>query len=112
MGDDMLHTSRSTGANGQERLAYNLRHMVDEADHFLQAAAHSGDEKLTAVRDRFAGQLRQMRSQLDELEDSTLYRARHAARAADLAVQSHPYRAIGIAAAVGLLVGLLATRRW
>jgi ElaB/YqjD/DUF883 family membrane-anchored ribosome-binding protein len=107
----MSTTSSAYGANGRERLAYNLRHMVDEADQFLKAAAHSGDAKFDDVRDKFVDHLQQMRRQLDDLEDSAIYKARHAARAADLAVQSHPYRAIGVAAAVGLLLGLLATRR-
>jgi ElaB/YqjD/DUF883 family membrane-anchored ribosome-binding protein len=54
--------------------------MVDEADEFLKAAAHDGDEKFDAVREKFTEQLRQMRAQFDELEDSTIRKARQAAR--------------------------------
>jgi len=52
-----------------------------------------------------------MRSQLDELEDSAIHKARHAARATDRTVHSHPYGAMGIAAAAGLLIGFLAATR-
>jgi ElaB/YqjD/DUF883 family membrane-anchored ribosome-binding protein len=38
-------------------------------------------------------------------------KARQAARAADRTVHAHPYGAIGLAAAVGALVGFLAARR-
>jgi hypothetical protein len=38
-------------------------------------------------------------------------KAREAARSADDALHHHPYRAIGMAALAGLLLGLLATRR-
>lgn len=99
------------GANGKEGLAHNLRHLVDEADQFLKAAAQTGDETFDGVRQQFVEQVRQMRAQLDELEDSAMHKARHAARSADHAVHSHPYSAIGIAAAAGLLIGFLAARR-
>jgi ElaB/YqjD/DUF883 family membrane-anchored ribosome-binding protein len=99
------------GANGKEGLAHDLRHLVDEADQFLKAAAQSGDEPIDGVRQQFVEQLRQMRAQLDELEDSTMHKARHAVRRADHAVHEPPYGAIGIAAAAGLLIGFLAARR-
>jgi ElaB/YqjD/DUF883 family membrane-anchored ribosome-binding protein len=104
-------TTPTTAANGQEGLLHNLRHMVDEADQFLKSAAQSGDAKFDAVRGRFASQLRHMRLQLDELEDNAIYKARRAARNTDLAIQTHPYGAMGVAAAVGLLIGFLAARR-
>ena len=104
----------NTTATPQTRngsLASSVRHMVDEADQFLQAAAQSGNAKFDAMRDSFVTQVRQLRAQLDELEDGALHKVRHAARNADRAVQSHPYGAMGIAAAAGLLIGLLAGRR-
>ena len=98
-------------ADAKEDLAHSLRHMVDEADNFLKSAARSGDEKFDSVRSQFVEQVRQMREQLDELEETAVYKARHAARVADRAVHSHPYGVISIAAAAGLLIGFLAARR-
>jgi ElaB/YqjD/DUF883 family membrane-anchored ribosome-binding protein len=109
--DMITTTSKVSGANGQEGLAHSLRHMVDEADQFLKAATQSGDAKFDAVRDKFVEQVRQMRVQLDELEDSAIHKARRAARTTALVIQSHPYGAMGIAAAAGLLIGFLAARR-
>jgi len=106
-----MNTTTTPIANAKEGFAHSLRHMVDEADDFLKAAAQSGDEKFDAVRGQFVEQVRQMRAQLDELEDSAIQKARHAARTTNEAVHSHPYGAIGIAAAAGLLIGFLAARR-
>ena len=39
-------------------------------------------------------------------------KARDSARAADRVVHEHPYQTIGIALDMGLLIGLLARRRW
>ena len=77
-----------------------------------KAATQGGDAKFDAVHDKFVEQVRQMCVQLDELEDSAIHKARRAARTTDLAIQSHPYGAMGIAAAAGLLIGFLAARRW
>lgn len=89
----------------------DLRHMIDETDQFLRSAAAGGDEALTAARGKFAEQLAQMQGQLDELERAGMARARNAARAADQTVHAHPYGAMGMAAAAGLLLGFLAARR-
>lgn len=92
-------------------LAHNLRRMVEETESFLQAAAQTGDEKFMTIRGQLAEQVRNMRWQLDELEDNAVHKARHAARVADQTIHGHPYGAIGVAAAIGLLVGFLAARR-
>lgn len=102
-----------TAANGTAKaeLTGNLRHMVEEAEQLLKSAVSAGDQKFDEGRIRLEHQLRAMRLQLDELEDKASYRARQAARAADQAVHAHPYSAVGVAAAVGLLVGVLVSRR-
>jgi ElaB/YqjD/DUF883 family membrane-anchored ribosome-binding protein len=99
------------GINGKTELAESLRHMVGEAEHFLKSAADSGDEKFAEVREKVLRQVREMRSQLEALEDSAAYKARQAVRATDHAVHANPYGAMGLAAAAGLLIGFLAARR-
>lgn len=96
---------------GVERLVDNLHSAVDEADSVLKDVARSGDAKFDAARDRFVGQLRRLRIQLEELQEATAHKARRAARRADDAVQSHPYSAIGLAALAGAIIGALASRR-
>lgn len=104
-----MNTHAETGANG--RLAQSLRHVVDEAEQMLHNAADSGDQHLDAIRVKFEAQLKHMRQQLEELEESAVHKARQAARATDQAVHAHPYSAMGVAAAVGVLVGVLVARR-
>ena len=105
------HNATLAPVDEKARLADRVHRVIDETDRFLKNAAASGDEKLDAVRNRLADQLRQMRLQLDEIEDSAVYKARHAARVTDRTVHEHPYGAMGIAAAAGLLIGFLAARR-
>lgn len=94
-----------------QQTSHNLRHMVDEIDTFLRSAADTGDHKFDAVRERLSMQVRQMRQQIDEMNESAAVRVKRAAQQADQTVQTHPYTAMGMAAAVGLLVGFLASKR-
>ena len=94
-----------------QQASHNLRHMVDEIDTFLKSAADTGDQRFNAVRDRLVEQVREMRGQIDELNQATLERVKRVARQADDTVHAHPYGAMGVAAAAGLLIGFLAARR-
>ena len=91
--------------------SHQLRHMVDGIDAYLRSAADRGDQKFNAVRDRLSQQVQEMRAQLDELNEATLERVKRAAQQADQSVHAHPYAAMGLAAATGLLIGFLASRR-
>jgi ElaB/YqjD/DUF883 family membrane-anchored ribosome-binding protein len=95
----------------RDRLATSLKHMVDEADQLLKSAQGAGSDKFNAARDKFETQLRHARAELAELEDKAVHNAKRAARATDEAVHEHPYTAMTVSAAVGLLLGLLIARR-
>lgn len=104
-------SARPIAADRTEQTTHSLRHMVDQLDSFLKSAADSGDAKFDATRDRLTMQVREMRHQLDELNEAAVARMKRVARQADETVHAHPYGAIGTAAAVGLVLGFLAARR-
>jgi ElaB/YqjD/DUF883 family membrane-anchored ribosome-binding protein len=112
MSTDTTATPTPTNSNvTKERVAETLRQMVDEANDLLKQAAAAGDEKFDATRVRLERQLGELRLQLEDLQDTIALRARRAARVADHTVHTHPYSAMGIAGAAGLLIGLLVARR-
>jgi len=94
-----------------ERVSQGLQDIIDDIESALKSAAASGDRSLDAVRSELSHRLRRMRLQLDDLQAEAAFRARRAVRATDAAVHEHPYRAMGIGAATGLLVGWLIARR-
>ena len=55
--------------------------------------------------------MRQAKARLSSIEDEALRRAREVADATDEYVRENPWQSVGIAAGVGLLVGLLRARR-
>ena len=95
----------------RDRLAKSLQELVDDAEALLKAAQRSGSEQFVAARDSLEARVRHAQSELAALEDAAAYNVRRAARAADTAVHDHPYATAGMAAGVGLLVGMLISRR-
>jgi ElaB/YqjD/DUF883 family membrane-anchored ribosome-binding protein len=114
----MSTTTRGTMAaaaqadqSARDRLAHRLQRMVDEAEQLLANAQRSGSERFNDARDKFERQLRHAKSELHHVQNRATDTARRAARATDHAVHDHPYAAMGLAGGIGLLLGMLSTRR-
>lgn len=97
--------------SARDRLAHSLQQMVDEAEHLLKNAQRTGSEQFNAARDKFESQLRSAKAELSHLEQTALDNAKRAVHATDHAVHQHPYTAMGVAAGIGVLVGMLVARR-
>lgn len=104
-------TIATQDASARERLTESLKNMVDDADQLLAKTERAGSEQFRAARDRFEAQLGRAKDELHRLEASAVANAKRAARATDEAVHEHPYAAMGVAAGVGLLLGMLISRR-
>ena len=85
--------------------------VLNEADALLKQAAKESGEKATDLRAQVETKLRNARVKLLDMQDDAVDRAKAAARATDEYVHDNPWQVIGIAVAIGLLVGLLMNRR-
>jgi len=106
---DTPTTNAATPAD--DRMAHHLRTLADEAEALLKATSQAGDEKVTQTRERLRGEVAHLRERLSDLEAQAGTRIKHAAHRTDEVVHAHPYTAMGAAAAIGLLAGLLIGRR-
>jgi ElaB/YqjD/DUF883 family membrane-anchored ribosome-binding protein len=95
----------------REKLAADFKAIVADSEELLHVTAGQVGEKAGAVRDRIQQRLRLARTQFDAVEAAALRRARDAASATDGYVHAHPWEAAGIAAGVGMLIGMLISRR-
>ncbi len=100
-----------TIGSSTERLLDDVRDVVRDAEALLQATAAHGGDKLDAVRTRATDSLQKARKRLAALEKGAVEEVKEAAETADNYVHENPWQAIGVAAGVGLLVGLLIGRR-
>ena len=77
----------------------------------LKATANETGGKIGEVRERAEANLREARRKLNELEDDLIIQTRAAAKATDELVHENPWQSIAIAGGVGLLFGMLSSRR-
>ena len=89
----------------------DFRAIVNDAEALLQATAHVSGEGFAAERAKFTEKLRNAKTHLAEAEHRVVERAKQAAVATDHYVHENPWTAVGVAAAVGMLIGFLAARR-
>ncbi len=83
-----------------------LKALLAEAESVLAATGDEAAAGIASLRDRTRAALEKSRETAHRVYDI----AKERAAEADKAVHEHPYAAIGVAAAVGLLLGALISR--
>lgn len=95
----------------REKLVDEFSAVLTEAESLLDKASRETGDKARDIRSQVEARLLSAKLKLQELEGAAVDHAKHAARVTDDYVHDHPWQAIGIAAGVGLAVGLLMNRR-
>jgi ElaB/YqjD/DUF883 family membrane-anchored ribosome-binding protein len=94
-----------------EKLFSDLQAVVRDAEALLKATAGLAGEKVQEVRARAEETIKNARTRIDSVEDDALRRAKELAMTAEGYVRENPWQAVGVAAGVGLLLGLLLSKR-
>jgi ElaB/YqjD/DUF883 family membrane-anchored ribosome-binding protein len=95
----------------QQQLVTDMKSVIADAEDMLHATADQAGEKVATLRARIQERLKGAKVRLSEAEATLIKKTRAAARATDTYVHESPWTAVGIAAGVGLLVGLIIGRR-
>jgi ElaB/YqjD/DUF883 family membrane-anchored ribosome-binding protein len=95
----------------KEKLVRDLQRVISDAEELLHATAGQTEGKVVELRERIRGNLMDARHKLGDIEDAVKGKTKEVARATDDYVHEHPWLAIGTAASVGLVLGLLISRR-
>lgn len=96
-----------TNEANMEKLVADLRLLSQDAEAVLSATAGQAGEKMTELRGRLAATLDSAKATYRRLEEKTIA----GAKIADKTIRDHPYESIGVAFGVGLLIGVLVSRR-
>ena len=95
----------------KDKLVADLKMVISDAEDLLLATAAQAGEKASAARARITESLKVAKEKLAIAEDIALDKAKAAARATDDYVHENPWAAVGVGAAVGLVIGMLISRR-
>lgn len=95
----------------KEQLIHDFKVVVADAEALLKATAGQGGEAVTAVRAKVEESLATAKAKMADAQAALMVRTKAAAKATDEYVHVHPWQAIGVAASVGVVIGLLIGRR-
>lgn len=111
-----MSETQATGT--KERLLAEFNAIVSETERLLKGTRAGSAEtdglpqaETAGLESKLDENLKAARERLDQLEDAVLSRAQAAFKSTDAFVRANPWPAVGIAAGIGLLIGLLMRRR-
>ncbi|MGX0891597.1 ElaB/YqjD/DUF883 family membrane-anchored ribosome-binding protein [Pseudomonas sp. ADAK2 TE3594] len=103
--------ARTTAKTAQEVLMEDFQTLVTDTERLLEHTKSLAGDQADELRQQIHDSLMRARETLRLTEDSVRERGKAAVTATEDYVQANPWQSVGIAAGVGFLIGLLATRR-
>ena len=91
----------------EDRVVGDLKNLVADAEELLKATASQAGEKVAEARQKIDQSLIEGKKALADAEKTLIKKSKEAAEVADDYVRDNPWSAVGMAAGVGLVLGLL-----
>lgn len=95
----------------KDKLVSDLKSVGADADGLLKEVAGSTSAEFAAVRTRLEEKLSNAKSRLESSRSAIAERTRRSADATREYVVEHPWKALGLAAAAGSIIGIMMHRR-
>ena len=95
----------------EENLLHELKRVLQSAEEFVEATAHDSSEKFSEARKQFTATLKDAHRHLGDAESVVRAKAKVAAATTDAYVRTNPWKSVGVGAGVGLILGMLISRR-
>jgi len=94
-----------------ENLRAELKSLADTLEEVLNSSADKSKEEVSKLRSKAEQALKESRYRLGETGDVIAEQTRVAAARADDYVRENPWTGVGIGAAIGVVLGVLLSRR-
>jgi ElaB/YqjD/DUF883 family membrane-anchored ribosome-binding protein len=104
-------TPAGVAARRRYRPGQEVGNLIADVQDLLSRLSHVADPEIARVRAKVEGALGTAKRALADGTDRVQRQAKNAVVAGDLYVRDNPWQAVGIAAAAGLVVGVLIARR-
>ncbi len=101
----------TTTERTKDKLIDDLKSLISDAEELLELTATDAKGKAADVHGRLGARLNLAKERLRDAEDAIVDSGRKAVRVTDDYVHDKPWQAVGIAAGVAFLLGLLSGRR-
>ncbi len=104
-------TDETTITVSESKVVNTLKGVISDAQEILDSTKNATGEKIAALRESISIKLRDAKERLQDAEAAIVERSKACARATDDFVNDNPWKAVGIAAVIGLALGVLIGRR-
>jgi ElaB/YqjD/DUF883 family membrane-anchored ribosome-binding protein len=108
---NLLESSMTDTSLVKEKLSTDFHAIMADIDALVTATTNKVEGDATALRMRISDRLEGAKRRIVDAEHEAIERAKKVAGATDDYVHTHPWQAVGAAAAVGLAIGVLIARR-
>jgi ElaB/YqjD/DUF883 family membrane-anchored ribosome-binding protein len=107
----MMEQRTEEFSQAKGKMAGDIKTVIADGEDLLRAAANVSGAGLAAAREKIDEKLHSAKTRLVDASRPAVDKARSAAAAADSYVHGNPWAVIGIAVAVGALIGFLTAKR-
>ena len=98
-------------SQASQQLVADLRTLAADAEELVKATAAQTGERIAEARGKIQKSVADLKPQLVQAQAVLTEKTKAAATTADAVVRENPWAAVGVAAGVGVLLGLLIGRR-
>ena len=95
----------------REALLEELNEILNNAEELFNEKTEAGADELKKLKKRLSSQVQNAKSQFNSLQDEAVEKTKQAIKHTDELVQNNPYKAIGVAGVIGLLLGVLISKK-
>ena len=96
-----------TTQQANEKLAGDLHRVMQDAEELIKATSGQTGESISEIRSRLTSAMEAAKANARRFQEKAV----ETARATDRCIRDHPYESLGVAAGLGLVIGLLVGRR-
>jgi len=97
--------------NRSDKLLNDLQSVIKDAEVLLKNSTIPGSEEFKSAKERFEATLRNAKDEAMRIERLVVDKTKEVAHTTDNYVKDHPWQAVGLSTAVGLVIGLLISRK-
>jgi len=106
-----IFSSQSSFDDNKQAIVKDLKNVVADADAMISNVAQTTADEFAQARTRLEASLTNAKSRIVEAGTAVSDRARFAADQTDVFVRENPWKMLGIAAAAGVIIGAILSRR-
>ncbi|WP_386690212.1 YqjD family protein [Lonepinella sp. MS14437] len=95
----------------REELLDEIRDILTNAEELFDEKSKSGEAELKKLKEKLSSRVGDAKEKFASLQEDAIAGAKQVVKQTDEIVQENPYKAIGVAGVIGLLLGVLVSKR-